>query len=83
MIDFRKQFLYKQIVDTQRKGESMKGNKQDQPFKNVALLPEDHAMLKKISDADQRTMTRQLSVIIRREFENLESTLRSKGVSEW
>ena len=61
----------------------MKGNKQDQPFKNVALLPEDHAMLKKISDADQRTMTRQLSVIIRREFENLESTLRSKGVSEW
>ena len=83
MIDFRKQFLYKQIVDTQREGESMKGSKQDQPFKNVALLPEDHAMLKKISDADQRTMTRQLSVIIRREFENLESTLRSKSVSEW
>tara|TARA_R100000742_G_C4274686_1_gene94787 strand:+ start:1734 stop:1916 length:183 start_codon:yes stop_codon:yes gene_type:complete len=43
--------------------------KVEQPFKNVALLPEDHAMLKKIADADQRTMTRQLSVIIRNEFD--------------
>jgi hypothetical protein len=32
------------------------------------LLPEDHAMLRKIASADQRTMTRQLSVMIRNEF---------------
>jgi len=42
------------------------------PFRNVALLPDDHAMLKKIADRDQRTMTRQLSVIIRREHEKIE-----------
>ena len=45
--------------------------KEEQPFKNVALLPEDHAMLRKIAKADQRTMTRQLSVMIRNEFNKL------------
>jgi len=44
----------------------------EQPFKNVALLPADHAMLKKIAEADQRTMTRQLSVIIRNECDRWE-----------
>lgn len=39
-------------------------------FCNVALLPEDHKALKILANEDQRTMTRQLSVIIRKEFEN-------------
>jgi len=34
----------------------------------VALLPEDHDMLREMADEDQRTMTRQLSVIIRKEY---------------
>lgn len=37
-------------------------------FCNVALLPEDHDMLREMADEDQRTMTRQLSVIIRKEY---------------
>ena len=36
------------------------------PFKNVALLPEDHSVLSQIAASEQRTMTRQLSVIIRK-----------------
>ena len=39
------------------------------PFRNVALLPEDHDQLKSIASIEQRTMTRQLSVIIRKEYE--------------
>ncbi len=39
------------------------------PFRNVALLPEDHDKLKSIASIEQRTMTRQLSVIIRKEYE--------------
>jgi len=37
-------------------------------FCNVALLPEDHVSLREMADEDQRTMTRQLSVIIRKEY---------------
>ena len=44
-------------------------NKIPRKYCNVALLPEDHDKLKDLADADQRSMTRQLSVIIRREFE--------------
>ena len=43
--------------------------KNGRKYCNVALLPEDHDKLKYLADADQRSMTRQLSVIIRREFE--------------
>lgn len=39
-------------------------------FRNVALLPEDHALLRSIAAEEQRTMTRQLSVIIKREHES-------------
>ena len=38
---------------------------------NVALLPEDHAKLKQLAEIDQRSMTRQLSVIIRKDFTKL------------
>ena len=37
-------------------------------FCNVALLPEDHEKLKQLANEEQRTMTRQLSVIIRKEY---------------
>lgn len=37
-------------------------------FCNVALLPEDHKKLRQLADDEQRTMTRQLSVIIRKEY---------------
>ena len=40
-------------------------------FCNVALLPEDHAKLKQLAEIDQRSMTRQLSVIIRKDFTKL------------
>lgn len=42
--------------------------KDERKFCNVALLPEDHDALREMADKDQRTMTRQLSVIIRKEF---------------
>jgi hypothetical protein len=39
-------------------------------FRNVALLPDDHALLRSMAAEEQRTMTRQLSVIIKREHES-------------
>ena len=45
--------------------------KEEQKFRNVALLLDDHKMLKLMADADQRTMTRQLSVLIKREFDKM------------
>ncbi len=59
----------------------MKKDSKVLPFRNVALLPEDHALLKKIADRDQRTMTRQLSVIIRREHEKLEDFDKSQAAA--
>jgi len=37
-------------------------------FCNIALLPEDHERLKELASDEQRTMTRQISVIIRKEY---------------
>jgi len=52
------------------KEQPMAKNKEEQRrFCNVALLPEDHERLKELADGEQRTMTRQLSVIIRKEYE--------------
>jgi hypothetical protein len=34
----------------------------------VALLPVDHELIRVLADYDQRTMTRQLSVIVRDEY---------------
>jgi len=39
-------------------------------FCNVALLPEDHDRLRELAEQEQRSMTRQLSVIIRKEYAN-------------
>lgn len=35
-------------------------------FQNVGLLKEDHELLKKLADSEQRSMARQLSVLIRK-----------------
>lgn len=43
--------------------------KPEPAFRNVALLPEDHQRLKEMAANDHRTMTRQLAIIIRREFD--------------
>ena len=42
--------------------------KEERKYCNVALLPEDHDMLDALANEDQRSMTRQLSVIIRKEY---------------
>lgn len=43
--------------------------KTERKFCNVALLPEDHEILRKLAHIEQRTMTRQMSVLIRKEYE--------------
>ena len=37
-----------------------------QQFQNVGLLKADHELLRKLSEREQRSMARQLSVLIRR-----------------
>ena len=49
----------------------VKNKKDERKFCNVALLPEDHEMLRNLADEDQRSMTRQLSVIIKKEWSRL------------
>jgi len=46
----------------------MAKKKEERKYCNVALLPEDHDMLNALASEDQRSMTRQLSVIIRKEY---------------
>ena len=41
---------------------------QEPRFKNVALIPDDHELLRQIADKEQRAMTRQLSVMIRKAY---------------
>jgi len=38
-------------------------------FQNVGLLKEDHELLRKLSEKEQRSMARQLSVLIRQAVE--------------
>lgn len=40
-------------------------------FRNVAVLAEDHDRLRKLAEIDQRTMARQLSVLIRKAEQEL------------
>ena len=48
-----------------------KAKKKEAPkFKNVAVLLDDHAMLHELATEDQRSMVRQLSVLIRKAYEN-------------
>ena len=50
--------------------------KEPRRFCNVALLPEDHKKLAVIAERDHRAMTRQLSVIIRKEFESVTKSVK-------
>tara|TARA_B100000780_G_scaffold118625_1_gene83245 strand:+ start:1310 stop:1480 length:171 start_codon:yes stop_codon:yes gene_type:complete len=43
-----------------------------QQFQNVGLLKEDHDLLRKLATTEQRSMARQLSVIIRKSIAELE-----------
>ena len=41
-------------------------------FHNVALFKEDHDLLRQLAEREQRSMARQLSVIIRKAVDDLE-----------
>ena len=43
-------------------------------FRNVGLIEEDHVLLRKIAASEQRSMARQLSVLIRRLAVKMELT---------
>ena len=43
--------------------------KEELKFKNVAVLLDDHAKLNELATLDQRSMARQLSVLIRKAYE--------------
>jgi hypothetical protein len=52
-----------------------KEKKKEAPkFKNVAVLLDDHAMLHELATADQRSMARQLSVLIKKSYEEARRT---------
>jgi len=59
----------RELEESMLQAHQKKSEKKELPFRNVALLPEDHDKLKAIAVTEQRTMTRQLSVIIRKEYE--------------
>ena len=46
--------------------------KEDPKFRPVGLLLEDHDKLRLLADREQRSMARQLSVLIRRALEEVE-----------
>jgi hypothetical protein len=47
--------------------------KEDPKFRNVGLLIEDHDKLRLLAEREQRSMARQLSVLIRQAFEGVEA----------
>jgi hypothetical protein len=47
--------------------------KDDPKFRNVGLLLEDHDKLRALADLEQRSMARQLSVLIRKAIEEVEA----------
>jgi phosphoenolpyruvate synthase/pyruvate phosphate dikinase len=62
--------MYKQAT-TKEQPMVKKIEKEERKFCNVALLPEDHDKLKRLADDEQRTMTRQMSVILRKHYARL------------
>jgi len=46
--------------------------KKQAQFQNVALLKEDHEVLRKLAEREQRSMARQLSVLIRKAVAEME-----------
>jgi len=65
--------VYEQAT-TKEQPMTKSAKKEERKFCNVALLPEDHDKLKRLADDEQRTMTRQLSVILRKHYEKLHGT---------
>lgn len=47
-------------------------DKKKQTFHNVALFKDDHDLLRQLAEREQRSMARQLSVIIRKAVDELE-----------
>jgi len=47
-------------------------SKEAPKFRNVGLLLEDHEKLRQLADREQRSMARQLSVLIRQALEETE-----------
>jgi len=47
--------------------------KKQAQFQNVGLLKEDHDMLRKLAEQEQRSMARQLSVLIRKAVAEMEA----------
>ena len=43
-------------------------------YQNVGLIKEDHELLRKVAASEQRSMARQLSVLIRRAVAEIEAT---------
>lgn len=57
------------MTDTKRKTGRPKSNPDDKvKFRNVGVLLDDHDLLRKLADREQRTMARQLSVLIREAY---------------
>ena len=52
--------------------------KDKQKFQNVGLIVEDHKLLRELAEQEQRSMARQLSVLIRREVESRKNIAVSK-----
>jgi hypothetical protein len=48
-------------------------SKEDPKFRNVGLLLDDHEKLRQLADREQRSMARQLSVLIRKAFEDTQA----------
>jgi hypothetical protein len=48
-------------------------SKEDPKFRNVGLLLDDHDKLRQLADREQRSMARQLSVLIRKAFEDTQA----------
>ena len=47
---------------------------EESKFRNVGLLIEDHEKLRQLADREQRSMARQLSVLIRQAVETVDAT---------
>ena len=64
------------ITDTTKGGANMARKKMKeadrQKFNNVGLIKEDHDLLRMLAESEQRSMARQLSVIIRKAVAEME-----------
>ena len=57
-------------------------DREKQEFRNVALHLDTHSQIKEIADAEQRTITRQLKIIIQQKHEDMLMCLQSNNYYE-